>query len=77
MNENQALLGIKKADFELLKIIQILQEKAILKTNMVCDKYNKNMILENNKNYINKCCERCRGKELLYDIRTIRKNSIF
>ena len=45
---------------------------------MVCDKYNQNMILENNKNYINKCCERCRGKELLYDIRTnIRKNSIF
>ena len=30
-NKNQEPLGIKKANFELLKIIQILQEKGILK----------------------------------------------
>lgn len=78
VNVNQDPLGIKKADFELLKIIQILQEKGILKKGNICDKCNKIMSLENNKNFRDKYCWRCRDKDPIHDVRTnIRKNSIF
>ena len=56
VNVNLDPLGIKKADFELLKIIQILQEKGILKKSIILDKFNKIMSYENNKNFIDKYC---------------------
>ena len=78
VNVNLDPLGIKIEDFELLKIIQILQEKGILKKIIICDKCNKIMSLENKKNFIDKYCWRCRGKDPIHNVRTnIRKNSIF
>ncbi len=58
VNVNLDPLGMKKEDFELLKIIQILQEKGILKKIIICDKCNKIMSLENKKNFIDKYCWR-------------------
>ena len=58
VNVNLDPLGIKKEDFELLKIIQNLHEKGILKKIIICDKCNKIMSLENNKNFIDKYCWR-------------------
>ena len=78
VNVSQDPIGIKKTDFELLKIINILQEKGILNKIIVCEKCNKIIRLENNKNYIDKYFWRYRGKDPIHDIRTnIRINSIF
>lgn len=71
-------LAINPADYEELKIIQLLKNKGILLNEVICDKCNKIMKLEKNSIYLDKFCWCCRSQNPLQDIKIIlRKNNIY
>ena len=77
-NEVVDPLAINPADYEELKIIQLLQNKGMLLKEVICNKCNKKMKLEKNAIYLDKFCWRCRSQNPLHDIKlNIRKNSIY
>jgi len=71
-------LSIKKEEFEILKIIKLLQKKGLLKEYIVCEKCQKLMSLVSNNKFIDNYSWRCRGNFPAHDITiNIRKDSIF
>ena len=78
MDIEQEPLSIIKKDYEILKIIKLLQKKGLLKENIICEKCHKIMKLVSNNKYIDNYAWRCRGTIPSHDITiNIRKDSIF
>lgn len=78
IEENPDPLAINPADYEDLKIIQILQNQNLLSKDIVCVKCKKIMKKEKNYQYLDNSCWRCRSNNPSHDIKlNIRINSLF
>ena len=77
VNLHNEPLSIKKEDFEMKNIIDILQSQNILKKEFICEVYSKSMKMEHNNQYIDKFIWRCHSSNPYHDIKkNIRSGSL-
>ena len=69
VNLHNEPLSIKKEDFEMKNIIDILQSQNILKKEFICEVYSKSMKMEHNNQYIDKFIWRCHSSNPYHDIK--------
>ena len=70
--------ALNPEDYEYKKIINYFQAKGIFKQKVICSVFDKIMLLQKNKQYLDRFCFRCRSKAPPHDVKiNIHKNSIF